>query len=121
MTDGQRILVVEDEWLIAEATQAVLTESGYVVVGPVPSVGEALALIASQPIDAAVLDVQLVREMSFPIAEALIERQVPFLFLSGFTLADLPERFRVFTLLRKPAGADMLVAQLECLGVRVAG
>lgn len=111
-----RILVVEDEWLIAAQLELTLEDLGYAVVGPAPSVREAVALIATDRPDAAVLDISLGDETSFAIAAALTERDIPFLFLSGYTAADLPAGLDGRILLNKPATerdlGDILAALL---------
>ncbi len=110
--DGLRVLIVEDEWLLAMETQGVLQDAGCIVVGPVSSVAEALALIAAEAVDAAVIDVCLVAEMSYPVAEALMARAIPFAFATGFVAGDLPERFRDCRFLSKPLHAGALIATL---------
>jgi CheY-like chemotaxis protein len=73
---GRRILVVEDEYMVAEDLRVELESMGAEVLGPVPSVARALALLArTSEIDAAILDVNLGSEMVFPVAEALRERR----------------------------------------------
>lgn len=96
------ILVVEDEWLIAQTTLDLLSDEGYLPLGPAPSVGQALDLIASEPVCAAVLDVNLGSEKSFPIADDLARRGIPFLFVTGYRERDLPPRFGGARLLAKP-------------------
>jgi DNA-binding response OmpR family regulator len=113
MTSFQkRVLVVEDEWLIGEYLADFLTDAGYDVLGPFPNVRQALDFLESNAIDIAVLDVSLGKEKSFPIAERLMEHSLPFIFLSGYLEADLPERMRNATLLAKPFQADQLSAAL---------
>ena len=113
MSRPARVLVLDDDWLIAADTQGVLEGAGCEVLGPVATVACALRLIAEAAPDAAVLDVHLTHEMSFAVAEALIAREVPFVFLSGFTARDLPERFRDCPLLAKPLVPDRLIAALD--------
>lgn len=114
MTPPRRILVVEDEWLVAADLEDALVEAGLEVIGPAPSVGEALALLASHgPVDAAVLDVHLTRETSLPVAEALRREGVPFVFATGFTPDDLPIEFRTQPLLTKPVDPSVLLARLH--------
>lgn len=110
---GRSILVVEDEYLIAEDIRAELERAGATVVGPAPSVRKALRLIESEPVDAAVLDVNLGREMSFPIAEALKARAVPFLFSTGYNSTDVPDEWRGAMIVMKPlriASVEQLLA-----------
>lgn len=87
---AQSVLIVEDEWLIAEDEAETLRAAGYGVVGPCASVGAALAAIEEQRVDAAFLDVELRNERSYPVAERLRELGIPFCFISGYEEPDLP-------------------------------
>ncbi len=90
----RRILVVEDEYLIAMSLQAALENAGSVVVGPASSVDKALQTIDSEPhIDAAVLDVNLGGVLAYPVADMLIARKIPFVFTSGYEDNVLRERY----------------------------
>ena len=81
----RRILVVEDEYLIAMSLQDALETAGSVVLGPVPSVEKAIKTIESEAsIDAAVLDVNLGGVLAYPVADMLIARKIPFVFTSGY-------------------------------------
>ena len=92
---GRRILVVEDEYLIAADLGEALEECGALVVGPVPSVSAALRCIAEETaLDGATLDVTLGQEKSYPVAEALRARGLPFVFLTGYGDRSLPDAFR---------------------------
>ena len=84
-----RILVVEDEFLVADHIAATLDELGYAVVGPVATVAEALAIIASEPIDGALLDANLNGDSSAPIADMLNARAVPFVVCTGYGMLKL--------------------------------
>ena len=84
-----RILVVEDEFLVADHIAATLEELGYAVVGPVATVAEALAIIASDPIDGALLDANLNGDSSAPIADMLNARAVPFVVCTGYGMLKL--------------------------------
>jgi CheY-like chemotaxis protein len=81
---GLRLLVVEDEMLIAMTIEDVLTDLGCVVVGPASSVAKALALLDREEIDGAILDLNLKGEQAIPVAEALQKRGKPFFFLTGY-------------------------------------
>lgn len=81
---GKRILVVEDEALIAVMVEDMLTEMGSIVVGPAATIEAALALARGAELDAAVLDVNVRGERIDPVAEALMARQVPVLFATGY-------------------------------------
>ncbi len=99
---GKRVLVVEDEFLLAEETRLKLEEMGATVVGPTARVEHAISLIARQAIDAAILDIQLDGNDVFPVAESLKQRGIPFVFASAFGPFVIPERFRGYVLCDKP-------------------
>lgn len=89
--------------MIAQETCSELERVGATVAGPVPSVNEATQLIETEPqIDAAVLDVNLGDEKSFPIAEAVVTRGIPFLFATGYNFGDVPSELRHATIVMKP-------------------
>jgi CheY-like chemotaxis protein len=109
--DRKRILVVEDEWLIADELVAMVHRMGYGVVGPASRVSRAMQLVESEKPDGAVLDITLGKEKSFPIAEMLAERGIPFLFVTGYAGGDLPGRFASCVVLFKPiSDADLCAA-----------
>jgi DNA-binding NtrC family response regulator len=99
---GRRVLVVEDEMLVVWMLEDMLETLGCTVVGPATSVREAMATILAEPIDAAVLDINLHGEMSYPIADALTARGVPFVFSTGYDKSLLPAAYRAFAVLQKP-------------------
>ena len=99
---GKRILVVDDDSLLALDLEVFLEDEGSVVVGPAPSVAAALALIAAEPPDAAILDIDLGGQTSEPIADELAARGVGFLFISGHSKAKLPAAHSHCQLLPKP-------------------
>jgi two-component sensor histidine kinase/CheY-like chemotaxis protein len=111
-----RILVVEDEALVALAMARALQRAGHDVLGPTGSVSEALALMRDG-CDAAVLDVNLGEETSEPIAEKLTNDQTPFLTVTGYDRSQLPPAFREAPLLTKPANLEAVTAEVgRCLG-----
>lgn len=81
---GRRILVVEDEYLVAEYIAAILEDLGYEVVGPVPTIPEAINAIASEKLDAVLLDASLGGTSSAPIATELATRGLPFVVVTGY-------------------------------------
>jgi DNA-binding response OmpR family regulator len=98
-----RILVVEDEYMLADELQRELTRAGAVVVGPVPTVEMALDLLAREAaLDGAVLDVNLGGELVYPLADALAGRKVPFIFVTGYDAQVLPPRFAHAARCEKP-------------------
>ena len=110
--DRPRVLVVEDEALIAMEIESALLDAGFAVVGPAASVAAGTALAAAEALWAAVLDVNLAGELVFPVADALAGRRVPFLFVTGYSLEVLPPRFRDRPLLRKPCTPRAVIAAL---------
>ncbi|MFC7735511.1 response regulator [Roseomonas sp. GCM10028921] len=115
---GRRILVVEDEFLIAEVMEEWLSGAGAEVIGPVPSVEQALDLVEEpgKALDGAVLDVNLGGgETAYPIADWLNERGVPYLFATGeVRIADDPEH-RKRVRLEKPLTRTQLLRALQML------
>lgn len=110
-----RILIVEDEWVVAEDHAGQLRMAGYDIAGPVPSVTAALRLIDLDPIDAAVLDVWLRGENSYALVECLDRRAIPFIFVTGLSVADLPPHLRSCRTMAKPILPDTLRAAVGAL------
>jgi CheY-like chemotaxis protein len=99
----RRILVVEDEYLIAMTLKDNLESAGSVVLGPVPSVEKAVKAIASETrIDAAVVDINLGGVMAYPVADALLARKIPFVFTSGYEDDILRTRYPQIKNCHKP-------------------
>lgn len=100
---GRRVLVVEDESLVAMLLETILEDMGCVPVGPAATVDEGLQLAGEdQPLDAALLDVNVAGKQVFPIAEALKARGVPFVFSTGYGEGGLPDEWRGQPTLQKP-------------------
>jgi CheY-like chemotaxis protein len=114
-TPRRRVLLVEDEWLIAAEMEALLEDLGCEVIGPAGRVAQALQLIEAHRPDAALLDVSLGPERSFPIAETLTRLGVPFLFLTGYMTVDLPAAFAGKPILSKPVSFGSLRAALDAI------
>ncbi len=110
---GKRVLVVEDEHLVAHETAAVLSSAGCTVVGPVASVAAAVEAISATAPDAAVLDINLGTEFVWPVALLLQARGVPFVFVSGYAAPlAIPQGLAGVLRLEKPLAPDMLLAGL---------
>ena len=109
---GRHILLVEDEYLLACAMQVGLEDAGAAVVGPAAYVADALALLESEPVDGAVLDVSLNDETVFPVAEALTVCGIPFMFATGYSAADLPLEWRHIPRCEKPVDAATVARAL---------
>lgn len=110
---GQRVMVVEDEYLIADDVRHALETAGATVLGPVPSVKAALDLLgsATSP-NAVVLDLNLGGTMAYSVADALASQGVPFLFTTGYDQAALPERHAAVRRLQKPVEAALIVREV---------
>jgi len=110
---GLRVLVVEDNYVLAESMRWALEGFGCNVVGPVPSSERALGLLAEKAVDAAILDIDLQGKSSGPVAEYLVDAGLPFLFLTGFeSAALLPESLHERPCLNKPVDPDLLASTL---------
>lgn len=116
VTSGCRVLLVEDEAVVAGMLQRMLAELGYTVVGPASDVHEAMAMIGGGGIDAAVLDINLDGEMSYSVADELTSRGIPFVFSTGYGGEEMPDGYEGFPLLRKPFRRSGLGGALAGLG-----
>ena len=116
--EGRRLLLVEDEYVLALGLADALGDMGAEVFGPVASVADAMKLVESLPeIDAAVLDVNLGNEEVYPVADALVARGVPFLFATANARSRLPARFALVEVCQKPFDAGCFrKALLRLLG-----
>ena len=113
--DRMRVLVVEDEWMLAFAIAALVKRLGCDVVGPAGHVREAEALGREATVDAAILDINLHGEMTFPIARVLKERDLPFIFLTGYDSAVVPKEYAAAPVLQKPFSDEELTSVLQQL------
>jgi PAS domain S-box-containing protein len=117
---GRRILVVEDEGLIALQLQSDLEDAGHRVIGPARSLAQGLLLAEQEDIDAALVDVTLGAESSIPIANRLLARSVPFAFATGYADSTmLPEHLRGIPRLNKPYAPTDIRRIVEGLVARV--
>lgn len=98
-----RILILEDDALIALDLQDIVEGCGHEVVGPCESLAAASAVLAGA-LDFALLDIDLPDGKSFAVATCLEERRIPFAFVSGSRLCDLPEHLRHACFVAKPYG-----------------
>lgn len=112
LLENQHILIVEDEFLIALDLEETVHEAGAQAVGPVGTVGEALALLEQQTVSGAILDVNLGSELSIAIAEQLQQRQVPFIYHSGQSELLSDPTWPKAPVVSKPATPAGLVAAL---------
>jgi CheY-like chemotaxis protein len=114
--NGRRILVVEDEWFLADEISHAVNRAAGTVVGPVASVEEALELLQREPEpDAATLNVRVADGESYPVADELARRHIPFLFASANSASSLPGRFSRRAIVGKPFSGARLVTALSAL------
>jgi two-component SAPR family response regulator len=113
---GLRVLIVEDELLLAMDYEEILKREGFTVLGPAARQAGALALLEVERPDVAILDVNLAGERSTAVAEALAEREVPFIVVSGYGTRTLDEPvLRGAPRLDKPIKAQELVRLVKSL------
>lgn len=100
--NGLRVLVLEDDYYLATDTAEALTEAGATVVGPVNDPVSAAALAETEELDCAVLDINLGDGPSYEAARALAQRDIPFVFVTGYDQSIIPAEFRSAVQLQKP-------------------
>jgi len=115
LLSGRSVLVVEDEMIVLLGIEDLLTDLGCAAVVAAATVDQALALIRAQTFDAAILDVNLDGQPSYPVADALASRGVPFIFSTGYGDAGLGGSFRDRPVLRKPYRDEELAEMLTGL------
>jgi CheY-like chemotaxis protein len=114
---GLRVVVVEDETLVAILLEDMLAELGCTVLGTAHRVGKALELIAATTPDAAVLDVNIAGDEVYPVAEALAARNVPIVFATGYGARGLTDAWRDRPIVQKPFHMEhLLQGLLRALG-----
>ena len=113
---NRRILLVEDEVIVALGIEDMLSDLGCTVVGPAYSVEAGREIAANEQVDAAVIDINLGGAVSEPIATILAERGIPFCFSTGYGSAVVPDEFRDRPVLQKPYTKAQLAAVLLTLG-----
>jgi CheY-like chemotaxis protein len=105
MTDGltrKRILIAEDERIVALDIASEVATRGAVVIGPVGTVDGALKAIKNADVDGVILDINLRGRTAFEVADALVNRHIPFVFATGYRAVDVPARHSDVPRFEKP-------------------
>jgi CheY-like chemotaxis protein len=112
---GKRVLVVEDEMLVALLIEDLLTDLGCIVLGPFNTVAKALRAALMEGFDLALLDVNVAGEKIFPVADALAARHIPFLLMSGYGENAIPPGHAERKVCSKPFKGNELTDMLFSL------
>jgi CheY-like chemotaxis protein len=112
---SKRVLLVEDEMMVAMMLEDMLEELGYTSIGPVTQLCEAIRIADEDVFDAAILDVNLNGQVTYSVAEVLLRRGIPFVFATGYGSSVLDERFRNIPTLQKPFQSGELARALEAV------
>jgi DNA-binding response OmpR family regulator len=115
---GCRVLVVEDEYFLADDLSLELEAHGAKVIGPVNNLSDALALIERDGFDVAIVDIDLHNEMAFILGDALARQNIPFLFATGYSAEVIPARFEHVIRWEKPYVARQLLEDVGRLCIR---
>ena len=114
LIEDQRVLVIEDEYVVAEAIERTLTRAGAIVLGPVPSVDQAMALLdRGGRIDSAVLDINLGEQKVYPVVDRLLALGVHCVFATGNDIADVPSTYKDIARLEKPVDISSIIDVLK--------
>jgi DNA-binding response OmpR family regulator len=108
-----RILIAEDEFLLGIQLEEDLRSAGCSIVGPFTTLETATQASRHEPFDLAILDINLNGHMVYPLADELSARGIPFIFLSGYIPADLPEKFRRSPQIAKPHDPAALLEEVR--------
>jgi CheY-like chemotaxis protein len=109
-----RVMIVEDETMIAMLLEDMLVDLGYEVAASIQGLAEATSVARSVAIDIAVLDINLAGAVSFPVAEILRRRHIPFVFATGYGAGALGGRFAGVPVVTKPFAAAQLAQAFRC-------
>jgi CheY-like chemotaxis protein len=117
---GRRILIVEDEYLLAMDLAERFEDLGVEVVGPAATVRDAIALLGAEEVEGAVLDINIRGERVYPVADILTQKNVPFVFTSGYSKELEPEVYASVPRCIKPANfvhvAQLLASMMRPVG-----
>jgi CheY-like chemotaxis protein len=111
-----RILIIEDEPMIALYLQELLEDAGFAIIGVASRLAKAMELIKSAVFDVAILDANLAGISSSPAAAALVARSMPFVVLSGYSMQQQQQAFPTPHFLQKPCRPEQLISMLCAIG-----
>ncbi len=114
-SENCRVLIVEDEYFLADDLAQALRASGAAIVGPVGTVNEAIEQLGGGDVDAAILDIRLWDETTYSLAEQLIRKEIPVVFTTGYGAEAVPVHFRHIERWQKPIDVEELVSHLADL------
>jgi DNA-binding response OmpR family regulator len=112
---GMRVLLIEDEYLIADDLNRALRHSGVVVIGPIGTLEAGLKAASSEPVDVAILDINLRGEWSYPIVDELLARKIPVMLATGYDEEAIPPEFSQLPRVQKPYKSHDVLALLRRL------
>ena len=113
--DGCRVLVVEEEYFLADDLKNELEVRGAKVVGPIGNLGVAEDQVSRDHFDVAVIDVKLGNKLAWSIADELMRETIPFGFVTGYAAEVIPERFRNIVRWEKPCDMSKLTEDIRLL------
>ena len=113
--DGCRVLVVEDDYLLADDLKKELEAHGTKVVGPIANLGAAQDQVSRGGFDVAVINVRLGNELTWSIADELMLGKIPLVFVTGYAAGGIPERFRHIVRWEKPCDMSKLTEDIRLL------
>ena len=116
---AKRILILEDEFYLAEDCAQEVVRNGMQVIGPVWKAEHALQALARDGLDGAIIDLNLHQRLAFDVVQALRDRGVPFIVYTGYSKLAFPERLAETVIVEKPMGVkDAVLKLMECLARR---
>jgi DNA-binding response OmpR family regulator len=115
LLQGVKVLIVEDEFLVASLIEDMLVLAGCVVFGPISRLAPAIDAANNEACDVAVLDINLAGQWSYPVAEALSRRNVPFVFVTGYGPNAMPAQFASRPRVHKPFKMNELLTVLASM------
>ncbi len=110
---GRRVLIVEDEYMLASDLARGFAKAGIDIVGPTGSLAKAIQLLKDGGVDGAVLDIKLSDKQVYPLADTLIERGTPIVFVTGYDAGAIPARFSGVPLCEKPVDTLKVIEALS--------